>query len=99
VRLTELNPRWYVLPAGGPKIGLTFDCPHCRTERLGVAFHHTGREAMEDAELHTHGQNGPIWLISGDSDGYSFEHLSLSPSIDASAVGHWHGFITDGEVK
>jgi hypothetical protein len=99
VKLTELNPRWYVLHQGGPRVGMTFDCPHCRIERLGVAFHHAGREIMEDAELHTHGHNGPIWMISGDSDGTTFETLSLSPSVDASNTGHWHGFITAGEIK
>lgn len=24
---------------------------------------------------------------------------SVTPSIDASASGHWHGFITDGECR
>lgn len=25
--------------------------------------------------------------------------MSITPSIDASAAGHWHGFITIGEIK
>jgi len=28
-----------------------------------------------------------------------FMSLSVTPSIDASASGHWHGFITQGEIK
>jgi hypothetical protein len=28
-----------------------------------------------------------------------FATMSVTPSIDASASGHWHGHITDGEMK
>ena len=38
---------------------------------------------------------GFLWQRTGDT----FETLSLSPSIDASASGHWHGFVTNGEVR
>lgn len=38
---------------------------------------------------------GVRWGHSGDS----FENLSLAPSIDARAAGHWHGWVTDGLVK
>lgn len=31
-------------------------------------------------------------------DGNSFETLTLEPSCDFSASGHWHGRITNGEV-
>lgn len=33
------------------------------------------------------------WQFSGQD----FETLTVSPSIDASASGHWHGNITNGE--
>ena len=39
----------------------------------------------------------PRWQRTGDT----FETISLSPSIDASSAdcgGHWHGWITNGEV-
>lgn len=36
-----------------------------------------------------------LWAITGRD----FETISVHPSIDASAAGHWHGFITGGEVK
>ncbi len=38
---------------------------------------------------------GIHWQRTGDT----FETLTLTPSIDASRAGHWHGFITDGEVQ
>ena len=96
MRLVDLDPRWYVLVDGGPRVGLTFDCPHCRTERLGVLFHRHGREAMEDAVIHAQapGNSEHIWTIDGDDPA----SLSLTPSIDASSHGHWHGFITNGEI-
>lgn len=99
MRLTDLNPRWFVLHEGGPKTGLTFDCPCCRKTRLGVAFHHAGAEAIEDEEPDTHGPGGSRWIISGDDNTQSFENVTLTPSIDASSFGCWHGFITNGEIR
>lgn len=34
------------------------------------------------------------WTKSSDD----FNTMSCSPSLDASAAGHWHGFITNGEI-
>jgi hypothetical protein len=99
VKLTDLEPRW--VGADGQKFGLTFDCPHCRVERIGVAFHHAGHELMEDAVIHARCPNatgdsfgGHIWTVTGDT----FESLTLTPSVDASRAGHWHGFVTNGET-
>ena len=95
MKLTELNPHWYILEKDGPVIGLTLDCPHCKATRLAVPFHHSDRAAMEDAYILAHAPStGHIWTVTGDS----FENLSLSPSVDASNCGHWHGFITNGEA-
>jgi hypothetical protein len=30
--------------------------------------------------------------------GVDFNTISVTPSIDASAAGHWHGHITNGEI-
>lgn len=98
MKLTELNPRWYALQEGGPRVGLTFDCPHCRSRRLGVGFHHAASDLIADAEPETHGPGESRWVISGDQHTTSFESVSLTPSIDASKFGCWHGFITNGEI-
>lgn len=99
MKLTELDPRWYTVEgANGAAVGISFDCPHCRTQRLGVAFHHKGHEAMEDSVIHAASPlTNHIWDIEGDT----FENLTLTPSVDASQVagGHWHGHITNGEIK
>jgi hypothetical protein len=39
--------------------------------------------------------NMHVWNRTGDT----FETMTLTPSIDGSGVGHWHGFITNGEVS
>ncbi len=82
MRLTDLNPRWYVLEAGGPRLGLTFDCPHCRETRLGVTFHHHGIAAINEDQyiLAHHGADDTqhIWDLRGQED---FATLTLSPSI------------------
>jgi hypothetical protein len=38
---------------------------------------------------------GTLWQRTGDT----FNSISLSPSIDASKAGHWHGYITNGEIR
>jgi hypothetical protein len=98
MRLLDLDPRWYKLEEGGPRVGLTFECPHCRSTRLGVLFHHLGREALEDGYIRAYhgGSDEHIWSLSGSDE---LETLTLSPSIDASKSGHWHGFITDGVIR
>jgi hypothetical protein len=87
-----------VLEAGGPKVGLTFNCPHCCDTRLGVVFHHAGRSSEEDPYIlarHGAADSNHIWTMSGTD----FNDISLSPSVDASASGHWHGFIVNGETS
>ena len=32
-------------------------------------------------------------------EGNDFNILTVTPSLDASASGNWHGFITDGEIR
>lgn len=34
------------------------------------------------------------WSIGGD-----FSNTTITPSVDASNSGHWHGFVTNGEVR
>lgn len=38
---------------------------------------------------------GCAWAINGQD----FATISVTPSIDASASGHWHGYITNGEIR
>lgn len=39
---------------------------------------------------------GMVWARAG---GDSFDSLTLSPSVDASRIGCWHGFVQNGEAR
>lgn len=92
--LLDLDPRWFTMGQSPDIVGLTFDCPHCRVQRLGVLFiQEIDRDGLPN-EAHW-ARNENKWNRQGES----FETLTLSPSIDASAVGHWHGFIVGGKVQ
>jgi hypothetical protein len=113
VRLVDLNPRWFALPERHGQ-GVSFACPHCtgpvpdRT-RLSAAFANPldGGAAIDLAAKvlwPTLAQGnapgivtvppGVLWTRQGDT----LETLTLTPSIDASRSGHWHGFITNGAI-
>lgn len=112
MRLIDLQPRWvaeYGAPEG-TKQGVSFRCPHCQSEstRLAVFFdvpicgapavdikavHRS--QADESQHLHDHHVGSVLWHREGDS----FETLTLTPSVDASHFGHWHGFVTGGEIR
>jgi hypothetical protein len=57
------------------------------------------RELLEAHELSLHEvapcNETTCWIFSGSD----FETLSVTPSIDASKSGCWHGFITNGVIQ
>lgn len=79
---------------------------HGRRVRIGVQFANPiGSEPkplMSNKEKHLHVHElrtfdvppGFLWQRQGET----FETLTLSPSVDASASGHWHGWVRNGEV-
>lgn len=95
MKLTDLDPDW-LYEAGRSGMGLMFLCPHCalsaRRQYLGVWFANPvdGGAPAPPAALPL-----PRWRRTGET----FETLTLTPSIDVSAAGHWHGFITNGEIR
>ena len=97
MRLTDLDPRFFEVR--GQRVGITFDCPHCAEsgQRLAIAVHLDGTNMDPDPENpQQFAADERVWTIVG---GDSFTDLSLSPSVDASKSGHWHGFITEGEIR
>jgi hypothetical protein len=108
--LVELKPRWFATERGRHGQGLTFLCPHCRTVRLAVAFANpldgyppdalTGTSSYIIRHVHYTRKfdvppGGPYWTRTGRT----FATLTLTPSVDASASGHWHGYITAGTIR
>lgn len=109
MKLVELRPRWVIgdrfdTPDGVQHfihlnydhdrrgMGMSFECPVHRSHRLAIMFSNPidNRPPQFGAKL---------WQRQGDT----FETISITPSIDASATaeypGCWHGHITNGEIR
>lgn len=99
MKLTDLNPRWVGLHNWSSesiyRIGLSFNSPPTG-KRLSVLF----TPAIDPDGLAAQYQWGDFfpgskkWARTGDT----FETLTLTPSLDFSASGEWHGFINAGDV-
>lgn len=99
MKLADLNPRWVGLHNWSSdsvyRIGVSFDSP-TTGKRLAVLF----TPAIDpDGLMAKYGWGEPFpeakhWQRSGDT----FNTLTLQPSLDFSANGEWHGFITNGEI-
>lgn len=97
MKLTDLDAHW-VSDAGRRGQGVTFLCPCAKClanpaqqTRLGVSFINP---VDGGAPMSPVAANGYQWRRKGET----LETLTVLPSIDVSAAGHWHGFITDGEI-
>lgn len=103
MKLTELDPRW--LYKDGRRVGFTFRSPtkpewrqSCFVESFGT------KEQWEifgepDMEFTQGCRKECCWKIEGGIEHANFSTLTVTPSIDGSAGGTWHGFITNGEIK
>ncbi len=91
MRLVDLDPSWSALIPCRHGMGITFLCPHCLTQYLGVWFANP-----LDGESPAPIDQKPVhrWVRIGET----FEDLTLTPSIDARTSGHWHGNIINGEI-
>jgi hypothetical protein len=38
MKLIDLDPHWFTITGSDDVVGITFLCPHCRVQRLGVEF-------------------------------------------------------------
>jgi len=106
MKLTELEPRWI-----HPNV-FVFLCPHCREYILAcknVPMTYAEQHALFEKEFGDDWNTFVVpmdekccWSISGtrpaDPKAAFVEDLTVTPSLDASRSGHWHGFITNGEV-
>lgn len=114
MKLTELNPRWCAVAGRrGQGITFDCPhCRRARLVVFfanpidgGEPLPHERRRGSGALEVLTAEHDaapkgfdivppGFHWRRSGDA----FETLSLTPSVDASAAGHWHGFVTGGQT-
>lgn len=115
VKLTDLNPRWFAVEGrhgqgvtfdcphcrGTPnavRLAVAFQPPLDGGSPIDLKkFESLLKAICDPGEDWPHNKVPPgiVWGRSGDT----FEALTLHPSIDASAAGHWHGFVSKGEVR
>jgi hypothetical protein len=101
MKLTDLWPHWIDLDEH--RVAFVFLCPHCRAIWMSCAlvplshmqqrqaFHHIAAEGGQVIMC----RQGAVWTINGE---WGFDLLTVVPSLDASAAGHWHGHIANGEM-
>ncbi len=103
MKLTDLEPRWVGItreavgkwPEIRFQVGVSFLCPCCRDQRIAVIFaNFIDPNNTADRIQWAWPSVENKWQRSGDT----FETLTLTPSIDVSQHGHWHGSITNGEI-
>lgn len=105
MRLTELDPHWIGL-CPGHAWGLSFVCPCCarngKEDRIAVFFDEAiGLQLLERVIGRAVINHEAMELLSKHKwhrEGETFDTLTLTPSVDASEHGHWHGFITNGAI-
>lgn len=115
MKLADLNPEWWgPAGRSGVALLMDCPCAKCRTVKqrrllISVDPPLDGGPAivMDGMKTHRAIEAGELpegvcivgseiaWKRTGDT----FDTLSLSPSVDASRSGDWHGFITNGQVS
>ena len=107
MRLVDLEPHW--LEWEGRRVGIMLKCPHCQTTWLSCFFEQMpvlngGKEPnqfalfekiVDDAHEVVPCRKDFAWTRDGDD----FATMTIKPSLDASASGHWHGVIQGGEIR
>ena len=97
MRLVDLNPLWL------NRHLFVFWCPHCHKTLLSCKNAVMSRWEQCDLFAARFGYASVVpckpefaWVFA---DGARFETIDVTPSLDASASGHWHGHITAGEIR
>lgn len=99
MKLTDLQPRWIY-----KRKVFAFLCPHCRKAWLTCKrVEMSRREQRELVEREFGEREAPNVVGCKPSVAWKFSNLdfatmTITPSLDASASGHWHGHISAGEI-
>lgn len=109
MRLLDLDPQWII--EDGKRVGFTFISP--RDGNVGKRDYRQSCYAAPPrtrdqlaAFKRMHGEDSIVqpcnptakWQIAGGLDAADFASISVTPSLDGSAGGLWHGFITNGQI-
>jgi hypothetical protein len=114
MKLTALDPRWLVVDGHRLGIvfrcphceGCYLSCFFTPMPRIAGDDYHDCQYALfatvlPESDVHevVPCKRNYAWVCSPPVEQASFETLSVTPSLDASASGHWHGHITNGEIR
>lgn len=100
MKLTDLEARWL------SENMFAFRCPHCQNTWLTCKNVVMGnREQRELATAANLDPTGPKYgcVLTQEKVAWvwttmDFHTMSVTPSIDASKSGHWHGYIKNGAI-
>lgn len=112
MKLADLDPRWIM--QDGRRVGFVFRSPtrqQCwqscfvnsppRREQwaLFAEMFKGDEDDREFGRADVQGcKEGTKWAIAGGIEDADFATLTVTPSLDGSAGGNWHGHITNGEI-
>jgi hypothetical protein len=100
MRLLDLGPKWLI--KDGHRVGFTSVSPTNPKWRQSCFPNPPRRreqwELFEDDDVQGCNPDAK-WEIVGGIDNADFATMTVMPSLDGSAGGLWHGFITNGEIR
>lgn len=110
MRLVDLQPAW--LLKDGKRIGFIFlspthlgntENPQWQTCFLVPTPNSEQWDAIESYIAMTRQvvqlcTEGATWTCTPPIEEATFENISVTPSLDGSKGGNWHGYITNGEI-
>lgn len=113
MRLTDLDPRW--LKQDGRRIGFVFKSPanpnwwqSCFVAPTPHNVQHAAfNGALDDQAAEPQYAWTKVqacreecgWTVAGGIENATFENMTVTPSLDGSPGGLWHGHITNGEIR
>lgn len=107
-RLSELGPEWIL--RGDERVALVYRCPGCRRVFLSATLVPLTNkqqrilfiEPMHDRGFEIVGVTPGIFWKNPQANQpvvADFDAVSLHPSLNADASGHWHGHIQNGNCN
>lgn len=102
VKLTDLDPVWlspdvfmFRNPTGGHDWLTCKRVAMSRRDQAVLVYKNNPHKNEDNDQDIVLSKPEFAWSFTGND----FATLTVTPSIDASASGNWHGFITNGEIR
>lgn len=106
IKLVDLEPRWLLID--GKRVGFVFRSPTMREWFQSCFLVYTPHRVQMELAQKAFGEDcrhvvqlckeGVVWACTPPIDEATFENISVTPSIDGSPGGTWHGHITNGQI-